>query len=168
MVHYYSGAFCHRICYRFRRNSEYPDGRYSSDLILSVGYLRVGLFLEQPERHVEQFREQRGYLRQGLFSEDHHAVSGGDDQSAGFRYPVSYLCGVLYLLCRDRHGADDPLADCAVPAPDADISADGGWFRYDFLLDDDQVSRSADHVSEDHLAMGVYHAGDLSAEYGDE
>ena len=51
MVHHHAGAECDRVCDGVWRYREYPDGRYSSDLVLPVGYFGVGLFLELFERN---------------------------------------------------------------------------------------------------------------------
>ena len=168
MVHHYPRSIRYCLCDGIRRNSEYPDGRCAAYSILPAGYLCVGLFLQLPERNVELIREQCGYLRQGLFPPYNHAACGGDDEYAEFCHPVGDFHCILYLLCSNGYGARDPLADCALPRADRAAGADGGGFRNDLLVHDDQIQRFADHAGENHLAMGLYHPGDLSVEHGDE
>ena len=168
VVHHHTGAERDRVCDGVWRDCEYPDRWCAADIILSAGYLRVGVFLQLPERDVELVCEQCGYIRKGVFPQNHHAAGGGDNKPAVVCDSVGYFCGVLHLLRSDWNGIGDSLADCAVPAADPAVGADGGRVRYDFLVHDDKIQGSADHAGEDHLAVGVYHAGDLSAEYGDE
>ena len=149
-----------------RRHSRHPHRRCSAAPVLSGRRVYVAVLCGLPQHHIEHLRNQRQYLRQGLFPAPHNAGIQRAQQPAALRHTVRPVRHSLCGICLHRLPRVSQLVRPAVPAACGYDGRPGPGLRHPDKLHDHQVPRPPDTLHLHSAALDVRHPNRLSSQPG--